>query len=327
MKAIVYTKYGPPDVLEFKEVDKPVPNDEEVLIKVHAASINFGDTALVRGKPFMIRLMGYGLVKPKHQIVGTDIAGQVEAVGANIKQFRAGDEVFGDIGDFGLGAFAEYVSVPETALTLKPVNMTFIEAASVPQAAVVALQGLRNQGQIQGGQKVLINGASGGIGTFAVQIAKSFGTEVTGVCSTRNVDLVRSIGADHVIDYTQQDFTQNGHGYDLIFDIVANRSVSDYLRVLSTTGYYVACAFNPTTLFLGPIITRKSGKKIRQLSHKPNADDLVFMKELLESGKVVPVIDRCYPLREVPDAVRYLEKGQHYGKVVITMDHHIVNGG
>lgn len=327
MKAIVYTKYGPPDVLELQEIDKPVPNDDDVLVKVHAASINFGDTALVRGKPFMIRLMGYGVVKPKYQIVGTDIAGQVEAVGLNIKQFQAGDEVFGDIGDCGLGAFAEYVSVPESALTSKPVNMSFEEAASVPQAAVVALQGLRNEGQIQGGQKVLINGASGGIGTFAVQIAKSYGTEVTGVCSTRNVDLVRSIGADHVIDYTQQDFTQNGHRYDLIFDIAANRSVSDNLRGLSPTGIYVACAFNPSSLFLGPMMSRKAGKKVRQLSHKPNADDLVFMKELLESGKVVPVIDRCYPLRDVPDAVRYLEKGQHHGKVVITMDHHPVNGG
>jgi NADPH:quinone reductase-like Zn-dependent oxidoreductase len=321
MKAIVCTKYGPPDVLQLKEVEKPGPKEDEVLVKVQAASLNYGDSVLVKGKPFLSRLMGYGFLKPKYEILGTDIAGQVEAVGVNVKHFQPGDEVFGDIGACGFGAFAEYVSVPEKALTLKPVNMTFEEAAAVPQAAVVALQGLRNVGQIQPGQKVLINGASGGVGTFAVQIAKSFGAEVTGVCSTQNLDMVRSIGADHVIDYTQEDFTQNEGRYDLIFDIVANRSVSDYMRALNPKGNYVACAFNPTSLFLGPLISKKEGKKASSLVHKPNPTDQVFMKGLLEDGKVLPVIDRRYPLSEVPEAMRYLEDGDHYGKVVITVGH------
>jgi NADPH:quinone reductase-like Zn-dependent oxidoreductase len=233
MKAIVYTEYGPPEVLQLKEVDQPTPQDNEVLVEVHAASVNYVDWASVRGKPFLIRLMGGGLLKPKNRILGADIAGRVEAVGRNVEQFQPGDEVFGDKGDCGLGGFAEYASVPENALALKPINMAFEEAAAAPQAAVVALQGLRDTGQIQPGAKVLINGASGGIGTFAVQIARSFGAEVTGVCSTRNVDMVRSIGADQVIDYTQEDFTKSGQRYDLIFDIVANRSVSDYMRALT----------------------------------------------------------------------------------------------
>jgi len=321
MKAIVCTQYGSPDVLELRDVEKPVPKEGEVLVKVQAASLNYGDTVLVKGKPFISRLMGYGLLKPKYEILGTDIAGRVEAVGANASLFQPGDEVFGDISECGFGAFAEYVSVPETALTPKPANLTFEQAAAVPQAAIVALQGLRDHGGIQSGQKVLVNGASGGVGTFAVQIAKSFGTEVTGVCSKRNMELVRSIGAEHVIDYAQEDFTKNEGQYDLIFDIVANRSVSDYMRVLSPQGSYVACAFNATSLFLGPLISKKDGKKASSLVHKPNPEDQVFMKGLLEDGKVLPVIDRCYPLSEVPEAMRYLEGGGHLGKVVITMDH------
>jgi 2-desacetyl-2-hydroxyethyl bacteriochlorophyllide A dehydrogenase len=319
MKAIVYTKYGPPDVLELREVKKPIPGDGDVLVKIQAASINFGDKALVKGEPFLVRLMGYGLLKPKHAIPGGDIAGRVEAVGKNVKQFQPGDEVFGDIGECGFGAYAEYVAVPENALALKPVNLTFEEAASVPQAAVVALQGLRDKGQIQPGQKVLINGASGGVGTFAVQIAKALGGEVTAVCSTKNLDLVRSIGADHVIDYTHEDFTKGEPRYDLIFDIVANRSVSDYMRVLTPHGNYVACAFNATSLFLGPFISKKAGKKASSLVHKPNREDLVFMKELLEAGKVVPVIDKRFPLSEVAEGMRWLGNGRHHGKVVITM--------
>jgi len=320
MKAIVNEEYGPLEVLQLKEVEKPSPKDNEVLVKIFAASVNYGDKILVRGKPFLVRLMGMGLLKPKNTIVGTDIAGQVEAVGSNVKQFQLGDEVFGDIGACGFGAFAEYVSVPENALTLKPANMTFDEAAAVPQAAVVALQGLR-KGQIQSGQKVLINGASGGVGTFAVQIAKSFGAEVTGVCSTRNLDMVRSIGADHVIDYTKEDFTQKEQRYDLILDMVANRSTSDYKRALSPKGVYVAIAFNPSAMFLGSLISMTGSKKVTSSAQKPNVKDLVYVKELIEAGKVVPVIDRRYPLSEVAEAMRYLEEGQHKGKVVITVEH------
>jgi NADPH:quinone reductase-like Zn-dependent oxidoreductase len=318
MKAIVYTKYGPPeDVLELKEVEKPTPKDNEVLVKIYATSVNAGDLFLVRGKPFVARLSS-GLLKPKYTIPGVDIAGQVEAAGRNVKQFQPGDEVFGDIGECGFGAYAEYVSVPENVLALKPANITYEEAAAVPQYALVALQGLRDKGQIQQGQRVLINGASGGIGTFAVQIAKSFGAEVTGVCSTRNLDLVRSIGADQVIDYTREDFTQKEQRYDLIIDIVANRSISDYMRALSPKGNYVSVAFNASSVFLGPLISMTGSKKVSQLSHKTNVKDLVYMKELIEAGKVVPVIDRRYPLSEVAEAFRYYAEGHPSGKVVIT---------
>jgi NADPH:quinone reductase-like Zn-dependent oxidoreductase len=319
MKAIVSEEYGPLEVLQLKEVEKPTPNDNEVLVKIFAASVNFGDKILVRGKPFLVRLMGMGLLKPKNTILGTDIAGQVEAVGRDVKQFQPGDEVFGDIGACGFGAFAEYVSVPENALTLKPVNMSYEEAAAVPQAAEVALQGLR-KGQIQPGQKVLINGASGGIGPFAVQIAKSYGAEVTGVCSTRNLEMVRSIGADHVIDYTQEDFTQNEQRYDLILDMVANRSTSDYKRALSPEGVYVAVAPNPSVMLLGSLMSKTGGKKVTALRQKPNVSDLVYVKELIEAGKVVSVIDRRYPLSEVADAMKYLEEGHPQGKVVITVE-------
>jgi NADPH:quinone reductase-like Zn-dependent oxidoreductase len=282
MKAIVIEKYGLPDVLQLKEVEKPSPKDNEVLVDIHAAAVNWADNAYVRGKPFMIRL-GYGLLKPKYKIPGGDIAGRVEAIGRNVTQFQPGDEVFGTLGDCGFGAYAEYVSVLENVnndLALKPANITFDEAAAVPQAAVTALQGLRDKGQIQPGKKVLINGASGGIGTFAVQLAKYFGAEVIGVCSTKKMELVRSLGADHVIDYTQEDFTQKEQRYDLILDIVANRSVSDCSRVLTPKGNYVAVAFNPSTLFLGPLISMTGSKEIHQLSHKPNVKDLVFIKEL-----------------------------------------------
>jgi NADPH:quinone reductase-like Zn-dependent oxidoreductase len=319
MRAIVCTKYGSPDDLQLQEVEEPTPKDDEVLVKIKAASINYGDTVLVRGKPFISRLMGYGLLKPKYRILGGDIAGRVEALGKNVKQFQEGDEVFADLGDCGFGAFAEYVCAPENALASKPANVSF-EQAAAPQASVVALQGLRDNGRIQSGQNALINGASGGVGTFAVQIAKSFGAEVTGVCSARNLDLVRSIGADPVIDYAQEDFTQNEGTYDLIFDIVANRPVSDYMRALTPMGSYVACAFNPTSLILGPLISKSDGKKAISLVHKPRLEDLVFMGELLETGAVTPVIDRRYPLAELPEAVRYVESKRHRGKVVIVMD-------
>jgi NADPH:quinone reductase-like Zn-dependent oxidoreductase len=318
MKAIVYTKYGPPDVLQLKEVEKPTPKQDEVLVKAHAASVNYSDWVFVRGEPFLVRLMGSGLLKPKNTILGADVAGRVEAVGRSVKQFQPGDEVFGELSGCGWSGFAEYVSVPENALALKPASTTFEEAASVAQAAVVALQGLRDKGQIQPGQKVLINGASGGIGTFAVQIAKSFGAEVTGVCSTRNLDMVRSIGADHVIDYTQEDFTQNGQRYDLILDIAAYRSIFDYEHALSPKGIYVL-AGGSLAQILRASMTRN--KKMGNLSHRPNQKDLVFMKELLEAGKVVPVIDRRYPLSEVAEAVRYYGEGHARGKVAITVEH------
>jgi NADPH:quinone reductase-like Zn-dependent oxidoreductase len=323
MKAIVYDKYGPPDVLQLKEVDKPTPGEHQVLVKVYAASVNYADLSFARGKPFLVRLMGSGLLRPKIGTLGADIAGRVEAIGANVSQFQTGDEIFGDISAWGFGGFAEYVSAPEDALALKPANISFEEAAAVPMAAVVALQGLRDRGGIQPGQKVLINGASGGIGTFAIQIAKSFGAEVTGVCSTRNLDLVRSIGADHVIDYTQTDFARTGQRYDLILATAGYRSIFDYRRALTPNGTYVATGgsmaqiFQP--MFLGPWISMTGGQKMVNLSAKPDQGDLEFVKQLIEAGKVVPVIDRRYPLSEVAEAVRYYGRGHSRGKVVIAV--------
>jgi NADPH:quinone reductase-like Zn-dependent oxidoreductase len=321
MKAIVYHKYGSPDVLRLEEVQQPTPEDNEVLVKVHAASANAADWHLLRGKPFLVRLMGFGLLRPKHTILGADIAGRVEAVGRNVEQFQPGDEVFGDISECGWGGFAEYVCVSEKALALKPASMTFEEAAAVPLAALTALRGLRNKGGIKTGQKVLINGASGGVGTFAVQIAKSFGAEVTGVCSTRNLDTARSIGADQVIDYTQEDFTKNGQCYDLIFAANGYHSIMEYKRALSPRGIYVMVGGSMAQMFqamlLGPWISMTGSKKLGFLSARSNQRDLVFVKELLEAGKVVPVIDRRYTLGEVPEALRYLEEGHARGKVVI----------
>ena len=323
MKAIVYTKYGAPDVLELKEVEKPTPRDDEVLVKLHAVSANAADLHLLRGDPFLLRLVS-GLLKPKNTILGADIAGRVEAVGKNVKEFQPGDEVFGDISACGWGGFAEYVCARENALVLKPACLTFEQAAAVPMAAVTALQGLRHKRQIQPGQKVLINGASGGVGTFAVQIAKSFGAEVTAVCSTRNVAMARSLGADHVIDYTQEDFTKNGQRYDLILAVNGYQSISDYQRALSPAGMYVMSggsgAQMSQAMLLGPWISMTGSKKMGNLLAKPNQKDLVFVKELLEAGKVVPVIDRRYTLSEVPEAIRYLEAGHAQGKVVITLE-------
>ncbi len=325
MKAIVYQKYGSPDVLELKEVEKPTPKDNEVLVKVHAASVNDWDWGLLRGKPFMNRLV-FGLLKPRTKTIGGDIAGRVEAAGRNVKQFQPGDEVFGDLSGCGFGAFAEYVCARENALVLKPDSMTFEEAAALPQAAVLALQGLRDKRQIQPGQKVLINGAGGGAGTFAVQIAKSFGAEVTGVDSTGKLDMMRSIGADYVIDYTQEDFTKNGQCYDLILDFAAHHSIFDYKHVLSPKGIYVLVGGSSARMFqimlLGPLISMTGSKKMRVLMHKPNKD-LAFLKELFEAGKVKPVIDRRYTLSEVPEALRYFGEGSAKGKVVITLEHNI----
>ena len=322
MKAIVYEKYGPPNVLQLKEIKKPVPKENEVLIKIHAASVTFGDLAAVKGEPFMIRFT-LGLRAPKYKTPGKDVAGEVEAVGANVKEFKVGDAVFGDLSECGWGAFAEYVSVPENAIVHKPANSSFEEAAAVPESAVVALQGLRSLGQIQSGQKALIYGASGGIGTFAVQIAKSFGTHVTGVCSTRNLDLVSSLGADLVIDYTKEDFTKNEEQYDLILATAGFRSLFDYKRALAPNGRYVATGGEMAQIFqpmlLGPWLST-DGRKMTNLAMKPNKNDLTFVKELIEAGKVKPVIDKCFPLSEVPEALRYYGQGRSRGKVVVTMD-------
>jgi NADPH:quinone reductase-like Zn-dependent oxidoreductase len=322
MKAIVYHNYGSPDVLKLEEVQKPVPHDDEVLVKVLAASAAAGDWHLLRAKPFLARFM-YGLLKPKYNILGADVAGRVEAVGRNVKQFQPGDEVFGDLSTCGFGAFAQYVAVPEQALALKPTNLTFEEAAAVPVSAVTALFGLRDLEHMQPGQKVLINGASGGVGTFAVQIAKSFGAEVTAVCSTGNIDMVRSLGADHVIDYTKADFTQNGHRYDLILAANGYHPLSAYQRALNPQGIYVMTGGSTAQMFeamlLGPWRSRKGGQRMGNSLAKPNQKDLMFIKELIEAGKVTPVIDRRFPLRDVADAIRYLEVGHAKGKVVITV--------
>jgi NADPH:quinone reductase-like Zn-dependent oxidoreductase len=323
MKAMIRTEYGSIDVLKLSEVEKPKPQDGEVLISVHAASINYGDWALLRGKPFVVRLMNGGVRKPSNKILGADVAGRIESVGSNVESFRPGDEVFGDISACGFGGFAEYVSAPGNLLALKPKNLSFEEAAAAPMSGVVALQGLRDKGQIQPGQKVLIVGASGGNGTFAVQIAKSFGADVTGVCSTRNVDLVRSIGADHVIDYTQKDFVQSEQRYDLIVAAGGYRPILDYRRALQPDGIYVmvggAMAQVYEAMVLGPFLSMTGSKRMVNLAAMPDQEDLVFVAKLLEEGKVVPVIDRCYALDEVPEALRYYGQGHSQGKVVITI--------
>ena len=324
MKAIVCTEYGLPDVLKLEEIQKPSPGDDEVLVEVHAASVTWSNLALIKGEPFVARLADLGLLKPKQKIPGSDIAGRVEAVGRNVKQLRPGDEVFGDLSGCGRGGYAEYVCAPEKALGLKPANISFEEAAAVPEAALVALQALRDNGHIQPGQKVMIYGASGGIGTFAVQIAKYFGAEVTGVCSTRNLEMVRSIGADHVIDYTQEDFTQNGQQYDLIVATAGYRSVFDYKRALSSKGIYVATGGSMAQVFqgllIGPLISMTGSKRLGSMMVKPNKD-LDFMRELVEAGKVKPIIDRLYPFSEAGEALRYYGEGRSRGKVVITVKH------
>jgi NADPH:quinone reductase-like Zn-dependent oxidoreductase len=323
MKAMVYTSYGQPGVLHFSEVEKPAPTDNEVLIKIYAVSVNYSDWAMVRGKPFMLRLMVGGLFRPKNAILGKDIAGRVEAVGKNITQFQPGDEVYGDLSDCGFGALAEYVSVPEYAVALKPASLSFEEAAAVPEAALVALHGLREEGKIQPGQKVLIHGASGGIGTFAVQLAKCFGAEVTAVCSTRNVELVRSLGADHVIDYTKEDFASNRQQFDLILATAGYRSIFEYERALKPGGILVATGGALAQIFqpmvLGPWISKVSHKTLTTLNNHPNQKDLALMATLLDSGKVKPIIDRRYPLSEVAEAIQYYGEGKSRGKVIINI--------
>ena len=324
MKAAVHTRYGPPDVVQITEVEKPVPKDDEVLIAVRAASVNPVDWHLMRGTPYVGRIM-MGLRKPKFTRLGVNMAGQVDAIGRRVTQFKPGDEVFGS----ARGAFAEYACAFERALVTKPSNVTFEQAAAAPLAALTALQGLRDRGKIQPGQKVLINGAAGGIGTFAVQIAKWFGAEVTGVCSTKNVDMVRSIGADRVVDYTQEDFTKAAQRYDVILDNVGNRLLSECRRVLNSKGKYVLIGGGgPSDQgWIGPglaramtalVVSRFVSQDMSFFLANPNKKDLTILRDLMQAGKLIAVIDRRYRLGEVPEAIRYLEEGHARGKVVIT---------
>ena len=332
MKAIVYHEYGSPDVLELKDIDKPLVKDNEALVRVHAASVNRLDWHLVRGSPYISRLQA-GLRKPKDSVLGADVAGQVEAVGKHVTKFQPGDDVFGSLFGHGFGAFAEYVSVSDDLLELKPANLSFDQAAAVPVAALTALQGLRDHGRIEPGQEVLIIGASGGVGTFAVQIAKSFGAEVTGVCSTRNVDMVRSIGADQVIDYTQEGFTQGEERYDLIFETAGSHPPSEIRRALTSKGTLVLIGHGGSEgRWIGPfgrliralVLSRFVSQRIVSYTGKPNYSsgpnkgDLPTLRELIEAGKITPVIDRTYSLKDTPEAIRYLEEGHTRGKVVIT---------
>ena len=319
MKAIVYTKYGGPEVLQIKDVEMPLPLDDEVLIKVHAVSINDWDMGLLHGD-FINRMLN-GFRKPKRTILGSDISGRIESVGKSISKFKIGDEVYGDLSG-RWGGFAEYVCAPENALALKPSAMSFEEAASIPQAAMLAVQGLIDKGKIHAGQKLLINGAGGGVGTFGVQIAKLYGIEITGVDSTVKLDMLRSIGFDNVIDYTKEDFTKNGQHYDLILDAKTNRSMFDYARALYPNGVYVTVGGSIRrllqALLLGPLISMINKKHIRIVSLKTNKD-LIFMNELFEAGKVKPMIDGPYKLEEFQEAFRIFDKAEHKGKVVITM--------
>jgi NADPH:quinone reductase-like Zn-dependent oxidoreductase len=328
MKAIVYHTYGPPEVLQSEEIEKPTPGENEVLVKVRAASVNPYDWHFMRGTPYLIRVAMSGSRKPKVIRLGHDVAGEIEVVGKNVAQFKPGDAVFGSCAGAFSGSFAEYVRTPASALVRKPEKVTFEQAASLPIAALTALQGLRDKGHIQPGQKVLVNGAAGGVGTFAVQLAKAFGATVTGVCSTRNVEMVRSIGADHVIDYTQEDFTLSGKQYDLILDAVGNRSLSACKRVLTPKGILVMAGGEAGRWMIGAIsrtilalvISRTTSQKLIGILAKLNKEDLIFLGDLVASGKVTPVIDRRYSLREVPEAIRYLEGRHARGKVVINCD-------
>ncbi|MBE2223249.1 MAG: NAD(P)-dependent alcohol dehydrogenase [Anaerolineae bacterium] len=320
MKAFVFEEYGSPDVLAIKEVAKPTPKDDEVLIKVQATAVNPLDWHRLRADPFLVRF-SEGLSKPKNSFIGADIAGVVETVGKNVTQFQPGDAVYGEIGSGGL---AEYACAAEKVIAPKPDNISFVEAAAVPVAAFTALQSLRDHGQLQAGQTVLINGASGGIGTYAVQIAKAMGAEVTAVCSTRNLDLVQSIGADHVIDYTQADLAQCGQQFDLILDNVGNLSVAAYKRLLKDGGTAVVAGFTTMgrmfqVMVVGGISSKFGSKKIGSMLAQPNQADLLALNALLESGQVKSVIDRCYPFTEAAEAIRYLENGRARGKVVVTM--------
>jgi NADPH:quinone reductase-like Zn-dependent oxidoreductase len=321
MKAIVHSRYGPPDALELKDIDQPVVSDDAVLVRVHAAAVGKGDWLTVRGLPYVAR-MRYGLRQPKHGVPGFDVAGRVEVVGGNVTELQSGDEVFG----WCDGSFAEYASVPEGQLALKPTNLGFEQAAAVPISGFAALQALRDTGGVRPGQQVVIVGASGGVGSYAVQLAKAFGAEVTGVCSTKSLDLVRSIGADHVIDYSQEDFTRTGQRYDLILEMAGNRSLTDLRRALTPKGTLVLVGGSGGRWFMGTGRTLRAvvtspfvGQRLRSFFSKPRGADLVVLKELVEAGKVTPVIDRTFPLNETPEAIRYVGERSTQGKTVIVV--------
>ncbi len=323
MKAIVCEKYGPPDVLHLAELDKPAPRADEVLIEVHAASINARDWRLMRANPFFVRFMPGALLKPAARILGVDLAGRVEAVGKDVRQFRPGDEVYGYLSLESGGTFVEYACAKEAEIAPKPANLTFEQAAAVPEAAVTALQGLRDRGNLQPGQKVLVQGASGGVGSFAVQIARALGGEVTAVCSTRNLELAHALGAECVIDYKKEDFTRNGRRYDLILAANGYHPVGDYLRCLTPAGSFLVAGGSMLQLMQAGLQSRKNApgsKKTEIVSLAENQPDLLFMKELLEAGKVRPIIDGVYPLSQTPEAMRYFEQVHARGKVVITME-------
>jgi NADPH:quinone reductase-like Zn-dependent oxidoreductase len=325
MKAIVCTRYGSPDVLQLKDTAKPIPKDGELLVKVHAASVNALDWHIMRGKPFIVRMGGNGVRKPKDPRLGVDLAGRVEAVGSNVTQFQVGDAIFGR----GVGAFADYACARENAVVLKPSTLAFEAAAAVPVAALTALQALRDKGHLESGQQVLIQGASGGVGTFAVQLAKSLGAEVTAVCSTRNMDMVRSLGADHVMDYTREDCTKTRQRYHLILAVNGYHPLLAYRRALRPSGRFVlvgaaSARLNRALLqavLLGPVLSRMGKQPMGFLTTKPTQADLTLIKELLEAGQIIPVIERSYPLRETAAAIQYLEAGHARGKLVITVEH------
>jgi NADPH:quinone reductase-like Zn-dependent oxidoreductase len=320
MKAAVYTRYGPPDVLKLVEREQPAPADDEVLVKVHAASVNAADWRLLMARPFLARMYN-GLLRPRRQVLGADVAGTVEVVGRNVRRFKPGDAVFGDLMRHGWGGFAEYAVAPEDAFASKPAGLSFEEAAALPMAGVTALQGLRDAGGLRPGEKVLVHGASGGVGTFAVQLAKLLGAEVAGVCSTGKVDLVRSLGADHVIDYTREDFTRRGERWDLILAANGDQPIRHYQRALRPGGRYVMAGGSSRQMFealiLGRLIFMGSGKRMAALSAKVNPKDLAYLADLVETGQLKPLIDRRYPLREVPEAIRFVAEGHARGKVVV----------
>lgn len=323
MKAVVYTKYGSPAVLQLQEIEKPIPKENEVLVKVYAASVNSWDWDLLKGKPFLVRIIG-GLFKPRHKILGADIAGTVEAIGNDVKDFKPDDEVFGDIAGSGFGGFAEYVAVPEKLLAKKSQVMSFEQAASLPQAGLLALQGLRYKGTIKQGDEVLINGAGGGVGTIGLQYAKLLGAVVTCVDKAEKFDMLRSLGADYLIDYTKEDYTRNGKQYDRILDVIAHRSVSDYKRALKPHGIFAMIGGSMGGLllqlmFIWPILSRFSNKKLGIMGYRPTRKDLEYLNQLFEEGKLIPVIDRTYPLQEVPAAFQYFSEGNIKGKIIINV--------
>lgn len=326
MKAIVCNRYGPPEVMQLQEIDKPIPKDDEILIKVRASSINSADHRMMLAKPFFVRFMGEGILKPKRSVPGIDMSGVVEAVGSNVKKFKPGDEVFGDIHGSKIGAYAEYTCVHEDAdIVKKPTGVTFEQAASLPVAGITAIQALRDNGQIKEGQKVLINGASGGVGTFSVMLAKSLGAEVTGVCSTRNLELVKSIGADHVIDYTKEDIIESGRRFDLVIDIAANITSKGYKKLLVPKGTGILVGFSTIPHMMGISLKSKSLKKKNGLmvkamgSAKSNKDDFIYLGKLVNDGKIKPAIEKVYPLEETAEAMRYFHEEHASAKIVISV--------